>query len=145
MSQWQLRNWKEGLSNCNCLPATLLIKKYWSADKYSRSQLISDPTAYPHVCNSNFFSTPQLFTETMLTNCISALPYLDYLSRNRIWAYQVAGGDLYHETNCKRAYGLGSQCRPNECLFWVWETPGGQDFGWGRGQMARWGNARVSL
>ncbi len=19
--------------------------------------------------------------------------------------------------NCKRAYGLGSQCRPNECLF----------------------------
>ncbi len=25
---------------------------------------------------------------------------------------------------CKRAYGLGSQCRPNECLFWVWETPG---------------------
>ncbi len=30
---------------------------------------------------------------------------------------------------CKRAYGLGSQCRPNECLFWVWETPGGRDFG----------------
>jgi hypothetical protein len=20
---------------------------------------------------------------------------------------------------------MGSQCRPNECLFWVWETPGG--------------------
>jgi hypothetical protein len=30
---------------------------------------------------------------------------------------------------CKREYGLGSQCRPNECLFWVWETPGGRDFG----------------
>jgi hypothetical protein len=29
---------------------------------------------------------------------------------------------------CKRAYGMGSQCRPNECLFRVWETPGGQDF-----------------
>ncbi len=39
---------------------------------------------------------------------------------------------------------MGSQCRPNECLFRVWETPGGWDFGWG----ARWageGNARVSL
>jgi hypothetical protein len=47
--------------------------------------------------------------------------------------------------NCKRAYGLGSQCRPNECLFWVWETPGGQDFGEGRGQMGKMGNARVSL
>ncbi len=29
----------------------------------------------------------------------------------------------------RRAYGLGSQCRLNECLFWVWETPGGRDLG----------------
>ncbi len=25
---------------------------------------------------------------------------------------------------CKRAYGLGSQCRPNESLFRVWEPQG---------------------
>jgi hypothetical protein len=39
---------------------------------------------------------------------------------------------------------MGSQCCPNECLFRVWETPGGRDFGYG----ARWageGNAGVSL
>ncbi len=39
---------------------------------------------------------------------------------------------------------MGSQCCPNECLFRVWETPGGRDFGQG----ARWageGNAGVSL
>ncbi len=39
---------------------------------------------------------------------------------------------------CKRAYGLGSQCRPNECLFWVWETPGGRDLGRGGSRWARW-------
>ncbi len=45
---------------------------------------------------------------------------------------------------CKRAYGLGSQCHPNECLFGSGKTPGGRDFGWG----ARWageGNKGVSL
>ncbi len=26
---------------------------------------------------------------------------------------------------------MGSQCQPNECLFRVWEAPGGRDFGWG--------------
>jgi hypothetical protein len=26
---------------------------------------------------------------------------------------------------------LGSQCRPNECLFGSGKTPGGQDSGWG--------------
>jgi hypothetical protein len=31
----------------------------------------------------------------------------------------------YH---CKRAYGLGSQCRPNECIFGSGKTPGGRDF-----------------
>jgi hypothetical protein len=40
---------------------------------------------------------------------------------------------------------LGSQCRPNECLFWVWETPGGRDFGWGGARWANGVNARVSL
>jgi hypothetical protein len=50
-----------------------------------------------------------------------------------------------HHTNCKRAYGLGSQCRPNECLFWVWETPGGLDFGWGGARWANVGNAKVNL
>ncbi len=29
-----------------------------------------------------------------------------------------------HFRECKRACGLGSQCRPNECLFQVWETLG---------------------
>ncbi len=33
------------------------------------------------------------------------------------------------DPKCKRAYGLGSSCRPNECLFRVWETLGGRDFG----------------
>jgi hypothetical protein len=33
--------------------------------------------------------------------------------------------------SCKRAYGLGSQCRPNECLFGSGKTPGGWDSGWG--------------
>ncbi len=40
---------------------------------------------------------------------------------------------------------MGSQCRPNECLFWVWETPGGRDLGWGGARWADGGNARVSL
>ncbi len=46
--------------------------------------------------------------------------------------------------NCKRAYGLGSQGRPNECLFGSGKTPGGRDSGWG----AIWageGNTGVSL
>ncbi len=48
------------------------------------------------------------------------------------------------DCNCKRAYGLGSQCRPNECLFGSGKTPGGWDSRWG----ARWageGNVGVSL
>jgi hypothetical protein len=48
-------------------------------------------------------------------------------------------------TYCKRAYGLGSQCRPNECLFWVWETPGGWISGRGGARWVDGGNARVSL
>jgi hypothetical protein len=31
--------------------------------------------------------------------------------------------------NCKQAYGLGSQCRPNECIFGSGKTPGGRDVG----------------
>ncbi len=34
---------------------------------------------------------------------------------------------------------VSKQCHPNECLFWVWETPGGRDFGLGGGQMGKWG------
>ncbi len=39
---------------------------------------------------------------------------------------------------------MGSQCRPNECLFWVLETPGGRDFRQGAGWAGE-GNAGVSL
>jgi hypothetical protein len=41
----------------------------------------------------------------------------------------VINDDDIAKGECKRAYGLGSQCRPNERLFRVWETPGGRDFG----------------
>ena len=47
------------------------------------------------------------------------------------------------ENHCKRAYGLGSQCRPNECLFGS-DKPRGLGFRVG----ARWageGNEGVSL
>ncbi len=30
---------------------------------------------------------------------------------------------------CTRAYGLGLQCRPNECIFGSGKTPGGRDLG----------------
>jgi hypothetical protein len=44
---------------------------------------------------------------------------------------------------CARACGSGSQCRPNECI-WIWETPGGRDFGWGVYEPGE-GNGEVSL
>ncbi len=43
----------------------------------------------------------------------------------------VINNDDIAKGECKRAYGLGSQCRPNECLFGSGKTPGGRDFGWG--------------
>jgi hypothetical protein len=46
---------------------------------------------------------------------------------------------------CKRAYGLGLQCRPNECLFGIWETLGVRISGGGGARWADGGNARVSL
>jgi hypothetical protein len=56
----------------------------------------------------------------------------------------VINNDDIAKGECKRAYGLGSQCRPNECIFGSGKTPGGRDFGRG----ATWageGNEGVSL
>jgi hypothetical protein len=52
---------------------------------------------------------------------------------------------VWYIYNCKRAYGLGSQCRPNECLFWVWETPGGRDFWVGEGPDGQDGEMQGSV
>ncbi len=45
------------------------------------------------------------------------------------------------ESMCTGSWEPGSRCRPNECYFWMWETPGGRDFGirdiWARG--GKWG------
>jgi hypothetical protein len=46
---------------------------------------------------------------------------------------------------CKRANGLGSQCRPNECLFWVRETPGGSGFRVGEGPDGQMGEIQGSV
>jgi hypothetical protein len=40
---------------------------------------------------------------------------------------------------------LGSQCRPNECIFGSGKTPGGQDFGRGEARWAGEINEGVSL
>ncbi len=66
------------------------------------------------------------------------------LDRKRIVSINSAFGQFSCRATCKRVYGLGSQCRPNECLFGSGKTPGGRDFGRG----ARWageGNVGVSL
>jgi hypothetical protein len=46
---------------------------------------------------------------------------------------------------CKQPHGLGSQCRPNECIFGSGKTPGGRDFRRGGARWAGEGNKGVSL
>jgi hypothetical protein len=54
----------------------------------------------------------------------------------RIWIIEfLSMFFLLHYYVRKRAYGLGSQCRPNECLFWVGKPRG---VGISGGEGARW-------
>ncbi len=49
---------------------------------------------------------------------------------------------LFLKSYCLRACGLGSQCRPNECIFGSGKPPGGSGFRVGgyMSQVREWGS-----
>jgi hypothetical protein len=74
--------------------------------------------------------------------------FIEDLIKSLLYRYSLVHGlngfittGISWQKCCKRAYGLGSQCRPNECLFGSGK-PQGVRIRVGRGQMGKRGKCK---
>jgi hypothetical protein len=96
----------------------VFIKHWRQIGKFSELSAATHP---------NYFLSRHITHSQTQTGATVPLKTLRPITNSRL--IFVKSSVSWWDSHCKRAYGLGSQCRPNWMYIWIWETPVGRDFG----------------